>query len=939
MFLSSKSRSLNVPIPPTAPNATPLVKSPGSYLSPETPKSLLFGNGAPPTKEPLSDTDYSRMDPDDMFVRYSVPEIRTIRARLLADADGKREELRQMVGERYRDLLHASTAITNMAGTSERVVGTLAEMRDSCAGILELDESPKARHRSVPNGKGIKAQEDAHLKTLQILSAHLKLLLDSPEHLWRWLEKKQFFHAAWLFLLARTVHRKLSKSVDDEESDDEENEGGDINWSRHGIDIVEQFPIAARQWEAIGQFRPQIVHKATQALREPGASHKEAAETLVAILLLDALSTARTRSLFLSQRGKTLAVLLNPPLSAPRRSISPNRAQNRKATAALLSPVSPAQSLPSPSVLLLKTPVPASVEHAKAEKKTVKEVVKSFRAVLSLIGGTVATLRAIYGTRGLLAEIISDIQTDIPVPTALPTTASQPYFPSSSNTQLSTLPSKSLNTPRILQSLPSASLLLRFLPSSIVGYTPYISTESTDTGEGESDRTEEELKAWMDMALEALIGPAKTWLGRLESVRAVWAVRGSVLNGITSLEGTDEVKGILSRSVESVFAARVGEVWERRLETVEVVVGTAISSAIAVLGNATGEEDAVKADLNPSTFAYSASLPSVQADNTSDLNFQRFVADLNRRTSRRTPLLDSVLSGMEETARELREELKIISGERDANEVAVRLTSMYQPRAGDTCMRVVAAVSKALDNAKNSDSPLKANTVVFVGRLAHALAGDSSFVEDLSSFTDAINHLKDVHQESLRVWCDWSAEKALDLYQPVLEASPSTASSIDSLGLTLEQLRAEQAAQRLLAAFRDLLAAGLPVEHAADQVVWDLMFVREMYRAKRKETGSEEIEEKDTSSDMINSHLQKAEETQKIVVASVKNQLCRSQLLLSTLLDAGIAQSTKQTQLRTQNIFLPLGVPPSETDFRPALDLVKPGQRFGMLPIASVAHK
>ncbi|KAG9081368.1 hypothetical protein FRC06_005613 [Ceratobasidium sp. 370] len=580
-----------------------------------------------------------------------------------------------------------------MAGTSERVVGALVEMRESCSGILQLDESPRARYRSAPNGKGAKVQEDAHLKTLQILSAHLKLLLDSPEHLWRWLEKKQFLHAAWLFLLARTVHRKLSKSADEEESDEEENEGGDINWSRHGIDITEQFPIAARQWEAIGQFRPQIVHKATQALREPGASHKEVAETLIAILLLDALSSARTRNLFLSQRGKTLAILLNPPLSAPRRPISPNRAQNRKATAALLSPASPARSLPSPSIQLLKTPVPASVENAKAERKAVKEVVKSFRTVFSLIGGTIATVRAIYGSGGLLAQIISDIQTDVPIPAALPTTASQPHFPSPSGLQPSTQPPRSLTTPQILQSLPSSSLLLRFLPSSIVGYTPYISTESNDLGT-ESDGTEEELKVWMNMALEALVAPAKTWLDRLDSVRAVWTVRSSVINGIASLEGTREVKNALERA-----------------------------------------------------------------------------------------------------------------------------------------------------------------------------------------------------------------------------------------------LRAERVTQRLLATFRDLLAAGLPVEHVADQVVWDLMFVKEMQRAIRKETRSENAEEKDASDDM------NSEETQKLVAASIKNQLCRSQLLFSALLDAGVAQAAKQTQSRTQNIFLPLGVPPSETDFRPALELVKPGQRFGMLPVAAVAYK
>ncbi|CAE6458481.1 unnamed protein product [Rhizoctonia solani] len=229
-----------------------LVKSPGSYSSPDTTKPSLFGNGIINGKDKAGDADYSRIDPDEMFVRYSVAEIRAIRSRLLLDADGKREELRQMVGERYRDLLHASTAITNMAGTSERVVATLVDMRESCAGILLLDESPRNRHRSIPNGKSTKAQEDAHLKTLQTLSAHLKLLLDSPEHLWRWLEKKQFLHAAWLFLLARTVYRKLSKSSEDDESEEEEVMSGDINWSRHGIDVMEQFPVASKQWEAIG---------------------------------------------------------------------------------------------------------------------------------------------------------------------------------------------------------------------------------------------------------------------------------------------------------------------------------------------------------------------------------------------------------------------------------------------------------------------------------------------------------------------------------------------------------------------------------------------------------------------------------------------------------------------------------------------------------------
>ena len=70
---------------------------------------------------------------------------------------------------------------------------------------------------------------DAHLHTLQLLSAHVKLLLDAPEHLWRLLERNKYFPAAWLFLLARVVHRALVRVDDDQE---------ETSWIRQGVDIM-----------------------------------------------------------------------------------------------------------------------------------------------------------------------------------------------------------------------------------------------------------------------------------------------------------------------------------------------------------------------------------------------------------------------------------------------------------------------------------------------------------------------------------------------------------------------------------------------------------------------------------------------------------------------------------------------------------------------------
>jgi hypothetical protein len=64
------------------------------------------------------------------------------------------------------------------------------------------------------------------LKAFQLLSAHVKLLLDAPEHLWRLIENKEYLLATWLYLLCRVVHRALL--IDDPE---------EAIWKGEGIDI------------------------------------------------------------------------------------------------------------------------------------------------------------------------------------------------------------------------------------------------------------------------------------------------------------------------------------------------------------------------------------------------------------------------------------------------------------------------------------------------------------------------------------------------------------------------------------------------------------------------------------------------------------------------------------------------------------------------------
>lgn len=87
--------------------------------------------------------------------------------------------------------------------------------------------SPKMVRRMILHAIDANSAIDSMLKSLQCLAAHLKLLLDAPEHLWRLLEHKRYLRATWLFLLSRVVHRSLLRK-DNEDED---------RWERYGVDV------------------------------------------------------------------------------------------------------------------------------------------------------------------------------------------------------------------------------------------------------------------------------------------------------------------------------------------------------------------------------------------------------------------------------------------------------------------------------------------------------------------------------------------------------------------------------------------------------------------------------------------------------------------------------------------------------------------------------
>lgn len=71
-------------------------------------------------------------DPGILFERYNTEEIRRIERKVRGEIEQKKEELRQMVGERYRDLIDAADTIGEMRQCSQSVVLSVQDMNHYC---------------------------------------------------------------------------------------------------------------------------------------------------------------------------------------------------------------------------------------------------------------------------------------------------------------------------------------------------------------------------------------------------------------------------------------------------------------------------------------------------------------------------------------------------------------------------------------------------------------------------------------------------------------------------------------------------------------------------------------------------------------------------------------------------------------------------------------
>ncbi|KAG8201702.1 hypothetical protein JTE90_012766 [Oedothorax gibbosus] len=235
------------------------------------------------------------MGTDVLFENHSVKEIQEIEKKLRNDIERKKEELRQMVGERYRDLMEAADTITEMKEIAESVTSCVRSIEDSCSRL----QSSSLQHGIL---NSIQTDVLKRKKTNELLyrvSSQIKILMDAPTKIWYSIENNDFVQAVSLFLLSRHTHSLLS-----------------IDPVYRTSRVTSLFPIIDRQWTSISHFRHVLLENCHSILKTQDTEPEDALGPLCCSCLLSNTSVHQTFLEVLDTRMNVLQSIFRPEKSA-----------------------------------------------------------------------------------------------------------------------------------------------------------------------------------------------------------------------------------------------------------------------------------------------------------------------------------------------------------------------------------------------------------------------------------------------------------------------------------------------------------------------------------------------------------------------------------------------------------------------------------------------
>ncbi|XP_065910977.1 conserved oligomeric Golgi complex subunit 1-like [Dysidea avara] len=257
-----------------------------SPSSPVTPVFRVYTN-----KEARWDAE---RDTDTLFQNHSVEEIRKIERRTRNDIQIKKEELRQMVGERYRDLLGAADSISDMMACSKQAYSSLANSQQLCNTLLQTH---KVKGTGAFQHGGSQSHEQMCLGV-----SHMKLLVGIQGKIWSSIDAMDYQQAAVFFLRAKRIVSQLcleSVAASPQKS------------LLAGVAVV-----LLQQWNSIRHFQTTILDCCKQSLKNASLDQLVILQSLLTMVTLDHISTRQAFNEFLIGRKAAMQLLFHPSQQA-----------------------------------------------------------------------------------------------------------------------------------------------------------------------------------------------------------------------------------------------------------------------------------------------------------------------------------------------------------------------------------------------------------------------------------------------------------------------------------------------------------------------------------------------------------------------------------------------------------------------------------------------
>ncbi|GAA6027025.1 hypothetical protein JCM8097_006050 [Rhodosporidiobolus ruineniae] len=665
-------------------------------------------------------------DPDDVFRSFGVRDVRKLEKRASDAAAAKVAELRTMVGERYRDLLAAADSIVRMRSAADKLVDRLDSVEDAILGagaaIQDTPTKPGPAARR-PSRRSISPSRDRTFSSAPTLSLTIHLLLSIPSHVHSQLEGADFLSAARLEALGQVVYRQLSEYEPDLKEGEDEEEGP--------RSVKEAFPIVEKQHEALSALKPVVLRRAMGELRVWDAEPLTTAQTLAALVSLEDASPASALCTLLTARSDALSRLLATPASAD-------------------------------------------------------DVATALQNVLTLILRTVETIAALFGSsssassagEALLPALLHEVKhPSLPVQTGLPS-ATSPTSP--------TPPSPASSAPAlspILTSLPNYATLARYLPLSLLAFTPALSSASQALS---AEEVEAKLQDWLQKEVERVVQGISGWIDHLSAAaQEAWGAKPlSSLRAVllSTLSASSPSPSPASASTAALLLSRLLSLLESRLAasyTAQLVsltssVTPSIQTLLLALSPSSSDLES-EAERTPAKFIFDAPLafPSIPGSGSGpDLPFTTFLARVSQRVAGRSPLVDRGVVELEKRARAVQADLEGWLGAAEGAQPAdrERLRREYLVAVRSALVGVADALEGVLGEV---DAAGDVQGQVFVGNLASQVARSRGVVgglwigvtpqgdEERATLALWQSRLAAIQARSLEGWRKKAVEKAV----------------------------------------------------------------------------------------------------------------------------------------------------------------------------------